>query len=145
MEGYLVKTPKKTERWRMDEEWNHSARKVNSSALVVEPEQNASNQEQCLHVFGFDFVRNMLFLVLTRTFYSASGIGLVSNQNFVTCWWEMRTLKRAKYNQQRLWVRWKEQSCGKTSACNVPSSGAYHTRTLCFNQNLQLSGFSLKP
>lgn len=69
----------------MDEERNHSARKVNSSALVVEPEQNASNQEQCLHVFGFDFVRNMLFLVLTRTFYSASGIGLVSNQNFVTC------------------------------------------------------------
>lgn len=39
----------------------------------------------------------------------------------------MRTLK---YNQQRLWVRRKEQSGGKTGLCDVPSSRARHTHTL---------------
>lgn len=52
----------------MEEELNHSTGEANSSALVVEPEQNASNQEQFLHVFGFDFVRNMLFLDLNKDF-----------------------------------------------------------------------------
>lgn len=68
MEGYLVKSPENTGRWRMEKELNSSTGEANSSALALEPEQDASNQKQCLHVFGFDFVRNMLFLGLTREF-----------------------------------------------------------------------------
>lgn len=68
MEGCLVETPENTERWGMKEELNPSTGEANSSALALEPEQDASNQEQCLHVFGFDFVRNMVFLGLNKEF-----------------------------------------------------------------------------
>lgn len=61
-----VETPKKSEGWSVDKEWNSSMGEANSSALVVEPERDASHQEQRLHVFGFDFVRNTLFLAFNK-------------------------------------------------------------------------------
>lgn len=64
--GMAVEAPEKREGWSVNKEWNRSRGEANPSALVVEPERGASHQEQRLHVFGFDFVRNMLFLAFNK-------------------------------------------------------------------------------
>lgn len=43
----------------------------NAAAQVEEPERNAPNQEQRLHVLGFDILRNTkCFWIFTRTFFT---------------------------------------------------------------------------